>query len=91
MNCYGIFVSQIHTKLYMQNKQKRFSFTYFPSAKDDPVSQYLGTVILKEEKNFKKQTRHFHNLEVYCVPLLWFYQKSPGLLRFSIPFWELLM
>lgn len=55
MNFHGIFISQIHTKLYMQNKQSRFSFTYFPLAKEHPVSQHLGTVIFKEEKTSKNK------------------------------------
>lgn len=87
---YGIIMSQIHTKLYMQNKQNRSSFTYFSLTKNDHESTFRN-YDFKRRKNFKKQTIHFHNLEVYCVPLLWIYQKSQGLLHFSIPFWELLM
>lgn len=49
MNCYGIFVSQIHTKLCMQNKQNKFSFTYLFLEKDDPITQHVRIVILKEE------------------------------------------
>lgn len=52
-------MSQSHTKLYTQAKQNRFYFTYFPLAKDEPMSQHLVSVILKEGKKFQNPNKTF--------------------------------